>query len=104
MIVSVRPERIRILARGTTVNPKDNNVEGKVRDLIFVGETITYLVETALGVPMRVKELNSEDRPLFDRGEEVCLVWQPESMFPLPSTEQEKEEPHDTRALWKTAD
>lgn len=90
VIVSVRPERIRILARETTVNPKANSVEGIIRDVIFVGETVTYLVETALRIPMQVKELNSEERPLFDRGEEVRLVWQPESMLPLPPTEQEE--------------
>ncbi len=84
IVVSLRPERIRILPANAAAPASSNAVEGRIREAIFVGETIVYLVDVEFGVTLQVKELNAEDRALFQRGDTVQLVWQAESMLPLP--------------------
>ena len=84
VIVSLRPERIQIVPASAAADSRVNRLPGRVRDVIFSGETITYLIETSLGVPMQVKELNSDSRALCGRGQDVCLAWLPEAMLPLP--------------------
>ena len=84
VVVSLRPERIRIVAEDFIVGASENTLDGRVREVVFIGELILYLIETELEITMQVKVLNSEDNVLFERGDSVTLVWQAESMLPLP--------------------
>ena len=84
VIVSLRPERIRIVAEDFIAGASENTLHGRVREVVFIGELILYLIETELEITMQVKVLNSEDNVLFERGDSVTLVWQAESMLALP--------------------
>ena len=84
VVVSLRPERIRIVAEDVVAGASENALDGRVREVVFIGELILYLIETELEITMQVKVLNSEDNVLFERGDSVRLVWQAESMVPLP--------------------
>ena len=84
VVVSLRPERIRIVAEDVVAGASENALDGRVREVVFIGELILYLIATELEITMQVKVLNSEDNVLFERGDSVRLVWQAESMVPLP--------------------
>ena len=84
VIVSLRPERIRIVAGDFIAGAWENTLDGRVREVVFIGELILYLIETELEITMQVKVLNSEDNVLFKRGDSVTLAWQAESMLALP--------------------
>ena len=84
VVVSLRPERIRIVAEDFIVGASENTLDGRVREVVFIGELILYLIETELEITMQVKVLNSEDNVLFKRGDSVTLAWQAESMLALP--------------------
>ena len=84
VVVSLRPERIRLVAEDFIAGASENTLDGRVREVVFIGELILYLVETELEITMQVKVLNSEDNVLYERGDSVRLVWHAESMLPLP--------------------
>jgi putative spermidine/putrescine transport system ATP-binding protein len=75
--VFLRPQRIGLTGRGEAANGEHNRLEGKVAAMVFVGERLEVLVDTAAG---RVTvELPSggygAGAPAAGVGEEVALNW-----------------------------
>jgi ABC-type Fe3+/spermidine/putrescine transport system ATPase subunit len=80
--VSLRPERVRI-SDGSPLTGTDNAVDGILRDIVFGGEMYTYIVETAVGVVIAIREANDGWRPPRLVGARVTLCWSSESMLLL---------------------
>jgi ABC-type Fe3+/spermidine/putrescine transport system ATPase subunit len=84
VVLSLRPERIALLEAGSPPSDGANTVDATIVDAIFVGETITYLLQTGDGRRLQSTQLNGDVDRLHVRGSRVRLAWQPESMRALP--------------------
>jgi spermidine/putrescine ABC transporter ATP-binding subunit len=79
VVVSVRPERIRI---GKT-EPPGSGIRGTVKFVSYSGSTTTYLVD-ARGQEIRVQRQNDSEANDVRQGDEVWLSWQAEHQAVLP--------------------
>jgi len=74
--LAVRPEQVRIGPQGTVADA-ENRFDGVVRDLLYVGDVTTYVVELAAGV--RVEALLANAAPgrarVFEAGQPVAVGW-----------------------------
>lgn len=71
--VSVRPEHIRV-SRSASTNGRC--YQGTLRDIIFVGASTRYVIDTKIGL---VTALNAQDE--FKRGDEVYISWEKDREF-----------------------
>lgn len=85
VLISLRPERISF----STVRPEagENTVAGEVRDLIFLGDSIIYVVEAGFERPIQVKALNNGSAAAAARGDSVWIGWAADAMQALPKHE-----------------
>ncbi|MDG2487625.1 MAG: ABC transporter ATP-binding protein [Roseibacillus sp.] len=72
--VSIRPEAIRIL-------PEGGQLEGRVVETMYLGESIQYRVRISQGVEMQVSEMNP--RAVLEEGSRVGLEMQVEDVVVL---------------------
>ncbi|HBM77653.1 MAG TPA: spermidine/putrescine ABC transporter ATP-binding protein [Verrucomicrobiales bacterium] len=72
--VSIRPEAIRIL-------PEGGQLEGRVVETMYLGESIQYRVRIAQGVEMQVSQMNP--RAVLEEGARVALEMQVEDVVVL---------------------
>ena len=72
--VSIRPEAIRLSPQGSQLN-------GKVMEKMYLGESIQYRVEIAEGIDMQVSEMNP--RAVLEEGAQVGLKIQVEDVVLL---------------------
>ena len=74
--LALRPEQVRIVAADTAQELK-NHFSGTVRDLLYVGDVTTYVVELANGA--RLEALLANSAPgrarFFEVGEPVKVAW-----------------------------
>jgi spermidine/putrescine transport system ATP-binding protein len=84
IVVSLRPERIVLRPAG---EPSDtpNRARGKVREAIFLGPLVRYLVDLQGGHMVRVVHLSSGGRT-FREGDEVLAQWQAQDMVEVANT------------------
>jgi putative spermidine/putrescine transport system ATP-binding protein len=78
---SLRPEKIRLAARGAPAISGQFRVDGTVRDVVYLGLYTRYLVELEGGGDLVVAEQNLETSAAHvhqARGQAVCLAWQSE--------------------------
>ena len=76
---SIRPEKIRLAEASTSVNGDMLAVDGRVRDVIYLGLYTRYLVELQDGSDLVVVEQNLHTTSmdvLSARGRPVRLIWQ----------------------------
>ena len=71
--VSVRPEHIKV-SRSASTNGR--SYQGTLRDIIFVGASTRYVIDTKIGL---VTALNAQDE--FKRGDEVYISWEKDREF-----------------------
>ena len=77
--VAVRPEWLELAARGPA--PEGfNAVDGTIREIIYLGETLHVLVRIgARDVPVAVRNEGQLTNPLrWKRGEDVAIRWRPQ--------------------------
>jgi putative spermidine/putrescine transport system ATP-binding protein len=76
--VTVRPEKIRIVAPDTPFGADDFGADGHVRDVVYLGALTRYLVELEAGIDLVVLEQNVDKTAstvLAVKGQAVRLVW-----------------------------
>lgn len=82
--VGIRPEKIRLTARGGQPPAGANAMQGIIRDSSYIGVSTQYLVEARGGERITVYEQNVEHATraeLWASGEEVTLSWSPDHSF-----------------------
>jgi putative spermidine/putrescine transport system ATP-binding protein len=87
---SVRPEKIRIVAPGTTAQPDECASDARVRDVVYLGLYTRYLMELHGGGDLIVVEQNlatSAVQAHSVRGQQVKLIWKREHNRPLTHTQ-----------------
>jgi putative spermidine/putrescine transport system ATP-binding protein len=91
--ISVRPEKIRILAEGEPEDAGAQVERGTIREVVYAGMATRYIVELDAGGELTVVVQNLETtsaQALEARGRSVRLQWHPEHTLTL-ETEGEKE-------------
>ena len=76
---TIRPEKIRIQEPGVPVADGYHSVEGRIRDVVYLGMHTRYLVELEGGNDLTVVQQNLDSTSmdvLAARGRRVRLVWQ----------------------------
>jgi putative spermidine/putrescine transport system ATP-binding protein len=77
---TIRPEKIRVLARDATLPPGSPAEMGVVREVVYVGMVTRYVVELEAGGELVVIRQNLEEtsaQVLEERGRRVTLTWDP---------------------------
>ena len=85
---SIRPEKIQLRAPDNAVSGEEYSVEGRIRDVIYLGMHTRYLVELSGGSDLTVVEQNLRTTSmdvLAARGRSVRLVWQKAHVRPVGS-------------------
>jgi putative spermidine/putrescine transport system ATP-binding protein len=75
---SIRPEKIQLRPAGAAVGADEVGIEGRVRDVVYLGVHTRYLVELYDGVDLTVVQQNLESTSmdaLAARGQPVLLAW-----------------------------
>jgi putative spermidine/putrescine transport system ATP-binding protein len=78
---SIRPEKINIQTPGTLVPDGYCSVNGRIRDVVYLGMYTRYLVELDGGIDLTVVRQNLDETSmdvLANRGRPVLLTWQRE--------------------------
>jgi putative spermidine/putrescine transport system ATP-binding protein len=76
---SIRPEKIHIRESGAPVSQAECAVEGRIRDVVYLGVNTRYLVEVNGALDLTVVEQNlrtTSMSALAKRGQPVLLVWE----------------------------
>jgi putative spermidine/putrescine transport system ATP-binding protein len=77
---AIRPEKIRIQNMEVAIPEGCCTVEGRVRDVIYLGMHTRFLIELEGGVDLTVVQQNLDETSmdvLANRGRQVRLVWHP---------------------------
>jgi putative spermidine/putrescine transport system ATP-binding protein len=83
-VVSVRPERIALQA-GDPPAGVENAIGGRVRDVIYLGNSRKYVIRTGAGHEVvSLQQARSGSEPGFELGAAVSLRWQAEDATVLP--------------------
>ena len=83
---SIRPEKINIQAPGAIVPDGYWSVNGRIRDVVYLGMYTRYLVELDGGADLTVVRQNLDETSmdvLASRGRPVLLTWQREHNRPI---------------------
>jgi putative spermidine/putrescine transport system ATP-binding protein len=88
--ITVRPEKITLVA-GDEPDPPGTHAEpGRIRDVIYAGVLTRYVVDLDGGGELVVSRQNTEAPSSGDglsEGRQVRLAWRPEQAFTIPSGE-----------------
>jgi len=85
-LVSIRPEKVRMLEASAAVPPSHRQAAGMVREVIYAGSSTRYVVDLDAGgslVAMAQNLDTSSMEVMGLRGRPVVLVWRPEHEFHL---------------------
>jgi putative spermidine/putrescine transport system ATP-binding protein len=83
---SIRPEKIQLRPAGSTVGAEELGIDGRVRDVVYLGVHTRYLVELGDGLDLTVVQQNLESTSmdvLAARGQPVRLVWRKSHQQPV---------------------
>ncbi len=86
---AVRPEKIRLAPAGAPAPDGACRVEGRIRDVVYVGMHTRYLVEVDGGAELTVVEQNlavTSMEALSARGRQVTLIWDKAFNRPIAPT------------------
>lgn len=78
VLLNVRPEAMH-LKRSAEESSKMNQLSGKVSALAYQGSSVEYEIEVR-GRALKAHIVNPKGKPLFQRGEEVQVVFAPENV------------------------
>jgi putative spermidine/putrescine transport system ATP-binding protein len=93
--LSVRPEKIRILAEDEEPEPGSHVERGRISEVVYVGMHTRYVVELDRGGELAAVRQNlerSSTETLADRGRRVVLAWRPENALEIVGETNAKEE------------
>ena len=81
---TVRPEKIRMLPAGETLQAGDETERGVIREVVYIGSVTRYIVDLEAGGALTVVRQNFEGFPADaheERGRSVQLAWRPEHTY-----------------------
>ena len=89
--ITVRPEKIRMLAPGEEADAGDDSERGVIREVIYVGSVTRYVVDLDAGGTLTVVRQNLEGSQPGDgeHGGPVVLAWRHEHTYVIERGERE---------------
>ena len=72
--VAFRPEKVEVSRAGESRNGW-NEIQGRVEEVIYVGEATKYRVRTSGGHLVRAKQFNGRHVPRYEVGADVTVAW-----------------------------
>jgi len=78
VLLNIRPEAIELIAPGEEP-PRANRISGRVAASAYQGSFLEYEIEAG-GKAIKANVTNPKGKPLFQRGDEVALVFAPEDV------------------------
>jgi len=84
IFLSIRPEAIELRERGTDLH-EVNRIEGQIAASAYQGSLVEYEI-LALGRTLKARVTNPKGKPLFQRGEQVTLLFAPEDVVLVPGS------------------
>ncbi len=81
---SIRPEKIRLRPSGTQASERERSANGTVREVVYVGMSLRYVIDLEHGGTLMCVEQNAETDPfaaLSLRGQNVALLWNREHEY-----------------------
>ena len=94
-LITVRPEKIRMLGETETPDPGSHAESGRIRDVVYVGMITRYVVELDAGGELTVVQQNLEttsEQALAAQARRVRLEWRPEHTFVIEEQGETEEE------------
>ena len=91
-LVSIRPEKVRMLEASAPVPPQHRRAPGTVREVVYAGSSTRYVVDLDAGgslVAMAANLDTSSMEVMAHRGRPVLLVWRPEHEFHLADADEQ---------------
>ena len=86
--ITVRPEKITLVADGQPDPPGTHVEPGRISDVIYAGVLTRYVVDLDGGGELVVSRQNTEAPARGDlRGSQVRIAWRPEQAFTIPPRE-----------------
>ena len=85
--VSVRPERVQIAATTPTT---ENQLSGRVEELIYLGRSRKYVIKAAELKIIAVQQITGASQPTFAAGDPVHLTWEADDATALPGDDSLK--------------
>ena len=84
--LSIRPERVRLLAKDAVVTDGDVSLTGSVREVVYTGPATRFLVDTDAGVDIIAEQPNAHapTAVAFGRGDAVRVAWTPDHAARIP--------------------
>ena len=76
VLLNVRPEAVELIRTGEP-SARTNRISGKVTASAYQGSFVEYEIE-ARGKPIKANVINPKGKQLFQRGDEVAMVFDPE--------------------------
>jgi putative spermidine/putrescine transport system ATP-binding protein len=91
---AVRPERLRIVSAGSSVEPGELTLPGKVREVVYLGPTTHAIVELKGGTTLTVSRPNTKgaEPPLEVSDRLVAVALHRDSLIALSGRTEETEE------------
>jgi putative spermidine/putrescine transport system ATP-binding protein len=90
-IFTVRPEKIRIAAPDATAGADEIGVDGRIREVVYIGPDTRYIVSLESGGELVVTRQNLETssmEALATQGQPVRLIWQRRHVLSLARSEE----------------
>lgn len=85
--MSVRPERVRLLAPAAPLADGDVSLAGTISELVYTGPATRYVIETVAGVQIVAEQPNAHHptaEAAFGRGDQVRVAWTADHAANLP--------------------
>ena len=85
--ISIRPERVRVVAAGSVVAADEVSLAGVISETVYTGPTTRYIVETDGNHRVIAEAQNAHhpaDQAPFGRGDAVRVAWSSNHAVPLP--------------------
>jgi putative spermidine/putrescine transport system ATP-binding protein len=92
--LTIRPEKIRLVAAGEEAPAGHETEPGRIQDVVYVGMVTRYVVALERGGTLTVVRQNletSSQQAADTRGEAVRLAWRPEHVYEITPKEEEHE-------------
>lgn len=86
-MISIRPERVRLVGLDHAVSPEETAVAGTVTETVYTGSSTRFILETPEGLTLIASRQNEHDYARmrhFERGQAAQALWRTDQVSVIP--------------------
>jgi len=86
-MVSIRPERVRLVGLDHVVSAEETVVSGTIAETVYTGSSTRYILKTPQGLTLIASRQNEHDparMSRWERGEAAQALWRTDQMSVIP--------------------